>query len=90
MNLPVDQKYEFSFDWAARHNQDFGTSHIDIYFNNELIFEGRPQDYEIHHEKFDINGRKGDNWLEIKAGGKSDGLGATMDNLRIFLASYYP
>ena len=50
--------------------------------------EIRPTDYEINDISFEVDGQDGKNILKLKAVGKSDRLGITVDNFK--LVTYNP
>ena len=75
--------YFLEFEYACRKKQSFDTCQGLVFWNGNKIAEIIPSDYNIHkkHVRVDVN--SGDNELRFEGSGKKDGLGLTIDNVKL-------
>ena len=75
--------YFLEFEYACRKKQAFDTCQGLVFWNGNKIAEIIPSDYNIHkkHVRVDVN--SGDNELRFEGSGKKDGLGLTIDNVKL-------
>jgi hypothetical protein len=70
-----------NFKWAARTGNQ--SSSFVVNLNGDKVFKVVPKDDKIHSESFNIKTVAGDNTISFTGKGKSDSLGATIDDVEV-------
>ena len=75
--------FSLSLQFAARKSIGLGSNQGKVYWNNVLIGNLAPSDYNIHTFTANLRAKVGQNILRIEGGGVSDGYGLTIDNVKL-------
>ncbi len=78
-------KYQLKFDWAAKTGSSLDSSELEVRVSGEVISYLDAKNYDINRQtvEFELKSAPADPVLELCAGGKSDGSGATVDNIQL-------
>lgn len=79
-------KHVLEFDWASRSGVVQTSNVFEVRINGQVLKSVAPGDYNAHHEKieFDLQSCPQDTYIEFCGAGKSDSLGAVIDNVQLF------
>jgi len=82
--------YDLSLECAARKGKDLGTSQLEILWNGKVVETVSPQDYKIQRVNLQLQGTEGENTLTLRGAGKSDGLGISVDAVKLRAGTKIP
>ena len=80
-------RYLLEYDYAARDGIAFDSCKMGVYINNKSVDSITPSDYHVHTGRYQFNIESGSPdtiELTICGEGKSDGLGAILNNVHVW------
>jgi len=76
------------FDHASRNGVPQDSNSFSVVFNGKKVKDFVLHDYIVHHELFHVYSHHGLNSIHFIGTGKSDGLGQTIDNVKLHRNSF--
>ena len=80
---PQDDKFELKFEYACRRNVDFLSCRGVVVWNDVVVYSVNPDDYDVTTVSLTVSVQAGENTLQFEGAGPADGLGLTIDNVRL-------
>lgn len=80
-NVDEDTTLACSFDGAARKGVDLSSNQAQVYINDVLYEDIKPENYNLHHFMFFADVKDGDNTIKFVGTGTNDTVGYVIDNV---------
>jgi predicted nucleic acid-binding Zn-ribbon protein len=79
----LSTSFEFSLQYACRSGVAFDSAHAKFFWNDVLITEIIPSDYDLHNFSAIVEITSGTNTLRLEGAGTPDSDGLTIDNVQL-------
>ena len=79
----LSRHFTLHFQYACRNGVNFNSCKGKVYWNNQVIYQIRPNDYTLHNISVNVDANVGENKLSFEGEGTSDGYGVTIDNVTL-------